>query len=158
MNLLRRKSAILVIAVIVLLIIVGLGYKLFSLYSFNTFSKELNTENQNLFDSFKDEVKTSNEIEQNIVKSMNFGLSFSKETNTSPLNQAKSDFDKSLEDYKSGVAELESKTSDITGFNKMPLWLGSDQKKFSSDISAAVENYVDARKEEPIPGKDQTYI
>jgi len=43
---------------------------------------------------------------------------------------------------------LESGSSEVTKVSKMPLWLGSDQKKFVSDIASAVDKYAKARKDD----------
>jgi len=149
MGLLKSKVFILVLAVVLLLIIAAVpGYKVFSLYSFNTFTKELDGGNKVLFAGFKTGVDVKNKITENLLKSSNFGAGFSKETNTKYTNQAKTDYDKSLKDYKKGVEELESNVGDLDNFVKLPLWLSSDQKKFSTDINSAFEQYLKARKED----------
>ena len=95
MGLLKNKVLILIIgAVVLLLIAVMPGYKVFSLYSFNTFTKELDSGNKDLFASFKTEVAVSNKIAENLLKSSDFGAGFSKEKNTKYINQAKNDYDK----------------------------------------------------------------
>jgi hypothetical protein len=147
-GIIKSKAFIIVAIVVVLLIIAVGGYKLFSLYSFNTFTKELDSGNKDLFASFKTEVEVTNKINGNLLKSAEFGLSFSKETNSKYANQAKTDYDKSLKDYKKGVEELESEASDLDNFAKMPLWLSSDQKKFAKDMNSAIEAYLKSRKED----------
>ena len=149
MGLLKNKVFILVLAAVVILIIAAVpGYKVFSLYSFNTFTKELDSGNKDLFASFKTEVAVVNKINENLLKSADFGANFSKETNTKYTNQAKTDYDKSLKDYKKGIAELESSVNDLANFAKLPLWLSSDQKKFSTDINSAFKRYLKSRQED----------
>ncbi len=149
MGLLKSKVLILVLAAVILLIIAAVpGYKVFSLYSFNTFTKELDGGNKDLFASFKTEVAVNNKIAENLLKSSDFGAGFSKEANTKYTNQAKTDYDKALKDYKKGIEELESKVGDLANFAKLPLWLSSDQKKFSTDINSAFEQYLKSRKED----------
>ena len=132
MSLLKNKVLIIVLVVIALAAIAVVGYKAFSLYSFNSFAKELNSENKNLFTSFKTEVATTNKIEENIVKAMDVTANFDKATNTQYLDTAKADYEQSLKDYKKGVDELESKSKDVVAFKDMPLWLATDQKKFAT--------------------------
>lgn len=149
MNLLKNKVFLIVLAVLVLLVIVGaIGFKAFSLYAFNQFSKKLDNENQNLFTGFKTEIETSNKINQNLLNALNFGAGYSKEANTKALNQAKSDYTDSIAEYKKDVEELESKSSEISSFSKMPLWLDGNQKKFAADINSSVDQYVKARKDD----------
>lgn len=147
MGLLKNKVLILVLVAVVLLISAAIpGYKVFSLYSFNTFTKELDSGNKDLFVSFKTEVAVSNKIAENLLKSSDFGAGFSKETNTKYINQAKTDYDKSLKDYKKGIEELESKASDLANFVKLPLWLDSNQKEFAGDFTSSIDQYLEARK------------
>ena len=147
MGLLKNKVLILIIGAVVLLLIAAIpGYKVFSLYSFNTFTKELDSGNKDLFASFKTEVAVSNKIAENLLKSSDFGAGFSKETNTKYINQAKTDYDKSLKDYKKGIEELESKAGDLANFAKLPLWLDSNQKKFAGDFTLSIDQYLEARK------------
>lgn len=149
MSLLKSKVFVLVLAAVVLLVVTAVpGYKVFSLYSFNTFTKELDSGNKDLFASFKTEVAVTNKINGNLLKSVDFGVNFSKETNTKYTNQAKTDYDKSLKDYKKGIEELESNVSDLDNFAKLPLWLNSDQKKFSTDINSAFKEYLKSRQED----------
>jgi len=54
------------------------GYKAFSLYSFNSLSKELDSKNQELFTGFKKEIETSNKMGLKLVKSVDFGPNFQK--------------------------------------------------------------------------------
>lgn len=149
MGLLKSKVFILVLAAVVILIIAAVpGYKVFSLYSFNTFTKELDSGNKDLFASFKTEVGVKNKIAENLLKSSDFGVNFSKETNTKYTNQAKTDYDRALKAYKKGIEELESKVNDLANFAKLPLWLSSDQEKFSTDINSAFAQYLKSRKED----------
>jgi hypothetical protein len=148
MSLLKNKVFIIVAVVVAILIIAVPGYKAFSLYSFNSLTKELDQGNKDLFASFKTEVEAANKINENLLKSAEFGLNFSKETNSKYTNQAKTDYDKLLKDYKKGLEELESEVSDLDNFTKMPLLLSSDQKKFANDMNSAFEVYLKTRKED----------
>jgi len=148
MTLLKNKVFILVIVLVLFLIAAVLGFKAFSLYSFNSLTKELDSGNAALFTSFKTEIKVVNKINENLLKSADFGPNFSKERNSKFTSQAKADYDKSLKDYKKGLDELESKSADLAGFTNLPLWLKPNQKKFATDINSAYEEYLEARKQD----------
>lgn len=147
MQLLKSKKFFLGLAALVLLVAVLMAsYKVFSLYSFNRFTKELDTGNASFLTAFKSEIDTNNKIMTSIAKASDFGVSFSKEKSTTYTNQAKSDYEKALKDYKNAVAEIESKSKQVAGLANMPLWLDSSQKKFISDINAFFQDYLKARK------------
>ena len=136
MGLLKSKVFILLFVVLAFLVVAAVaGYYIFSIYSFNSFAKEIDSENQSLFAAFDQEVSTNNKIEQNLAKAMTIDTSFDKATNTNYLNTAKTDYEKSLTDYKKGVADLKSKSGEIAKFGQIPLWLTADQKKFAGDIA-----------------------
>jgi len=147
MSLLKNKIFILVI--VVLLILVGIaGFKILSIYAFNSSSKQLETGNQELFAGFKDEISSSNKINLSLFKALNLAdpTSFSKEKITEDLNQAKTEYDNSITTYKKGLDKLDSSVSKLDNFAKMPLWLGGDQKKFVADVTDSLDTYQAARK------------
>jgi len=148
MGLLKNKIFILV--VVVLLILAGItGFKLLSIYAFNSLSKELETGNKELFAGFKDEIGSSNKISLSIFKvsqSLADPTSFSKEKITEDLNQAKTEYGNSITTYKKGLDDLDSSVSKLDNLAKMPLWLGGDQKKFVADVAASLDAYQAARK------------
>ncbi|OGY21844.1 MAG: hypothetical protein A2113_00760 [Candidatus Woykebacteria bacterium GWA1_44_8] len=148
MSLLKNKIFILV--VVVLLVLAGVvGYKFFSIYAFNSLSKELEPGNKELFDGFKDEVAGSNRINLNILKasqSLSDPTSFSKDNVDKYLDQAKTEYNNSADTYKKGLDKLDSSVSKLDNLSKIPLWLGSDQKKFVSDVTDSLDAYKAARK------------
>jgi hypothetical protein len=146
MSLLKNRLYLVVLAAVILIIAVVAGYKAFSLYSFNSFAKELNSENKNLYASFEQEVSANNVIETNIARAMDIETNFDKETNTKYLNVAEAEYAQALTDYKKGIDTLDSKSSDVASFKDMPLWLDANQKKFASDIASALDQYLNARK------------
>ncbi|HEX7455981.1 MAG TPA: hypothetical protein VF303_00755 [Candidatus Nanoarchaeia archaeon] len=147
MGILKSKVFILVFVVLILLVVAAVaGYYLFSIYTFNTFTKTLDSENKSLFIAFDQEVATTNKIQQNLIKSVEFETDFDKETNAKYLNAAKSDYEKSLNDYKKGIDELKSDSSDLVKFKDLPLWLTADQKKFTNDLTTSIGQYLEARK------------
>jgi hypothetical protein len=147
MCLLRNKVFILVLFLVVLLALAVVGYKAFSIYSFNSLSKELDTGNNQLFSGFKDEIATSNKISTNLYQaSASLCPTFSKEKNDGYLKQTKIEYNNSLSSYKKGLADLDSNVSRLSSASKMPLWLSGDQKKFVSDITSSLKDYQTARK------------
>jgi len=148
MSLLKNKIFILVI--VVLLILAGIaGFKLFSIYAFNSLSKELETGNKELFDGFKDEVAGSNKINLSLLKasqSLSDPTSFSNDKVDQHLDQAKTEYNNSIASYKKGLDKLDSSVSKLDNLSKMPLWLGGDQKKFVTDVAASLDAYKAARK------------
>ena len=149
MSLLKNKIFILSVVVVLLLLVVTAAFKLFSIYAFNSFSKDLETGNQQLFTGFKDEISTADKINLNLFKaseSLSNSSSFSKEKNAQYLSQTKTEYDNSLTAYKKGLDDLVTNVSKLESFSKMPLWLGGNQKKFVADLTASLKSYKAARK------------
>jgi hypothetical protein len=142
---LSKNKVFIILPVVTLLIIAAVaGYKIFSIYSFNSLAKELHSENKNLFTSFKDEAVTENKLNENLLKALDPQSDAS--TTSKYLGIVETDYERSLKNYKKGVDELKSKSNDITRVDDIPLWLTSDQKKFVNDIAAAVKQYSEARE------------
>ena len=148
MGLLKNKAFIIISVLVVLLIVLVAGYKLFSIYSFNSLSKELETGNTELFSGFKDEIASANKIDLSFFEA-NTSLgttNFSKEKNDKYLNQTKTEYDNALSTYKKALDNLESNVSKLDSTSKMPLWLSGDQKKFVSDTTTSLKAYKNARR------------
>src|SRR4030042_2309996 len=148
MPLIKNKIFILVLVLIFLLLVGVGGYKLFSIYAFNSLSKQLETGNNELFSGFKEEIAAANKINLNLFEASKTlePTNFSKEKTDNYLNQTKTEYNNSLSAYKKGLDDLESNVSKLDSASKLPLWLSGDQKKFVSDITTSLKAHKDARK------------
>jgi len=128
-----------------------LGYKVFSLYAFNQATKELQTANKEPLEGFKKDNETSNQVQANLLKVSDAIAGKSNLTQAEIANiikQVKADYKTALSKAKSSISETEGKIDKLENFNKMPLWLSADQKKFTTDAADSLNAYLQASKDD----------